>query len=234
MVGRETLRMGRSIAAAIAIACLSSLPFAPCARGAAGETHFEPAHAISVSDVAVPIQSLANGTVVLNVTVSEKGEVGDVQARRDIASITEQAIRSIKTWKFAPARLNGNAVASIVTVAVTFNPVPPLSANVPLPPLVQQSERAPIHLDFHPAGVTQATFPTYPVTALNPGTVILEASINEAGRVHQTSVLRDAPPFTASALRAVGDWRFISANLNGMPVESKVVLVFCFRQSVTY
>jgi len=230
----EVLTMGRFIAAAFAFACFSSLTLAPCVPRPAEESHFQPALAVSISDITIPFQSLANGTVVLNVTVSEKGEVGDVQARRDIASITEQAIRSIKTWKFAPARLNGNAVASIVTVAVTFNPAPPLSANVPLPPLVQQSERAPIHLDFHPAGVTQATFPTYPVNALNPGTVILEASINEAGRVHQTSVLRDAPPFTASALRAVGDWRFISANLNGMPVESKVVLVFCFRQSVTY
>jgi outer membrane biosynthesis protein TonB len=165
--------------------------------------------------------------------VSEKGEVRNVQVRRDIASVTEEAVRSVRAWKFAPAKLNGKAVTSRMTVAVTFNPAAPLAANVPLPPLVHQDDEARLQSSFQPPDVTRATFPMPTANALWPGTVILEASINEAGKAQSTRVLRDAPPFTTGAIKAIEDWRFMPATLNGRPVESKVVLVFCFRQPVS-
>jgi hypothetical protein len=58
-------------------------------------------------------------------------------------------------------------------------------------------------------------------------------SINEAGKAQSPKVLRDAPPFTPMAMQAIEDWRFMPATLNGILVESKVVLVFCFRQPVS-
>ena len=119
--------MGRLFAAAIAFAWLGALPLAPCASKVTEESHFQPAKAVSVSDVTIPLRSIAIGTVVLDVTISEEGEVREVQVRRDIASETEEAVRSVKTWKFEPAKLNGKAVTSRVTVAVTFNPWPPLA-----------------------------------------------------------------------------------------------------------
>jgi hypothetical protein len=164
--------------------------------------------------------------------ISEKGEVRNVQVRRDIESETEEAVRSVKTWKFEPAKLNGEAVTSRVTVAVTFNPAPPLSENVPLPPLIHQDDEARIQSRFQPPQVTYATFPVYPFKALMAGTVILEVSINEAGKARRPKVVRDAPPFTLMATQAIDDWRFMPATLDGSPVESKVVLVFCFRQPV--
>lgn len=228
----DILPMGRLFAAAIAFACLSAQPLAPCARKVTEESHFQPAEAASVSDVTIPFRSIANGTVVLDVMISEEGEVRNVQVRRDIASVTEEAVRSVKTWKFEPARFNGKAVTSRVTVAVTFNPAPPFAANIPLPPLIHQDDEARRQSSFQPAEVTRATFPTCPVYALNFGTVILEASINEAGKAQSTKVLRDAPPFTTKAIQAIEDWRFMPATLNGKPVESKVVLVFCFRRPI--
>jgi TonB family protein len=226
--------MGRVFAAAIALAWLSAQPLAPRAGKVTEEPHFQAAEAISVSDVTIPFRSVANGTVVLDVMISEEGEVRNVQVRRDIASITEEAVRSVKTWKFEPAKFNGKAVTSRMTVAVTFNPAPPLAANIPLPPLIHQGDQARIQSSFQPPEVTRATFPTYPVTALWPGTVILEASINEAGKAQSPKVLRDAPPFTTSSIQAIEDWTFIPATLNGRPVESRVVLVFCFRQPASY
>jgi TonB family protein len=218
--------MGRLFAVAIALASLSALPLAPWARKVTEESHFQPPEAVSVSDVTIPFRSIAIGTVVLDVMISEEGELRNVQVRRDVASETEEAVRSVKTWKFAPAKFNGKAITSRMTVAVTFNPAPPLSENIPLPPLIHQDDEARIQSSFQPAEVTRATFPTCPVNALNPGTVILEASINEVGKAQGTKVLRDAPPFTAAAIQAIEDWRFIPATLNGRPVESKVVLVF--------
>jgi TonB family protein len=224
--------MGRLFAAAIVFACLSAHPLALCPGKLTEESHFQPPEAASISDVTIPFPSIANGTVVLDVMISEKGEVRNVQVRRDIASVTEQAVSSVKTWKFAPARLNGKTVASRMTVAVTFNPAPPLAEDIPLPPLIHQDDEARIQSSYQPPEVTRATFPTYPVDAVWPGTVILEACINKAGKAESTKVLRDAPPFTTMSTQAVHDWRFMPATLNGRPVESKVVLVFCFRAPV--
>jgi TonB family protein len=226
--------MGRLFAVAIACAWLSAPPLALCAPQATEESHFQPAKAVSVSDVTIPFRSVASGTVVLDVTISEQGEVRNVQVRRDITSITEEAVRSVRTWKFQPAKLEGNAVTSRMTVAVTFNPAPPLCANIPLPPLIHRDDEVGLPSSFHPPVVTYATFPACAINAANPGTVILEASLNEAGKVQRTKTLRDAPPFTAAALRAMEDWRFTAATLNGRRVESKVVLVFCFRPPVSY
>jgi TonB family protein len=224
--------MGRLFAAAIASACLCAQPLAPRAGKVAEEPHFQAAEAVSVSDVTIPIRSIANGTVVLDVMISEEGEVRNVQVRRDIASVTEEAVRSVKTWKFEPAKFNGKAVTSRMTVAVTFNPVALLTANNPLPPLIHQDDEARLQSSFQPPEVTRATFPMLPA-ALWPGTVILQASIDEAGKAQSTKVLRDAPPFTTTSIQAIQDWRFTPATLNGRPVESKVVLVFCFRQPVS-
>ena len=226
----EALLTGRVFAVAIALAWFSAQPLAPCAPKVVEEPDFQPAEAASVGDVTIPFNSIANGTVVLDVMISEEGEVKDVQVRRDIASETEEAVRSVKTWKFAPAKLKGKAVSSRVTVAVTFNPAPPLAENVPLPPLIHQDDEARLQARFQPPEVTRATFPTYPFQAASLETVILEATIGEAGKAQSTKTLRDAPPFTAAAIQAIDDWRFIPATLDGKPVESKVVLVFCFRQ----
>jgi outer membrane biosynthesis protein TonB len=73
-----------------------------------------------------------------------------------------------------------------------------------------------------------ATFPKYPVDAIWPGTVVIEATIDEAGKVQSTKVLRDLPPFTAKAIRGVADWRFMPATLNGRPLKSKAILAFVF------
>jgi outer membrane biosynthesis protein TonB len=162
--------------------------------------------------------------------ISEEGEVGNVQVRRDIASETEEAVRSVRTWKFAPAKLNGKAVTSRMTVAVTFNPLPFITADITLPPLIHQDDEARIQSSFQPPQVTRAMFPMYPGNAVMPGTAILEVSINEAGKAQSPKVLLEDPPFATTAVQAIEGWRFSPATLSGRPVESKVVLVFCFRQ----
>jgi TonB family protein len=81
--------------------------------------------------------------------------------------------------------------------------------------------------------VTLATFPKFPIEALSPGTVILEATIDEAGKAQSTKVLRDVSPFTAEAIRAVEDWRFMPATLNGAPLTSKAILAFVFSEPIS-
>lgn len=221
--------MQRFCASAMALLWLCTQPLALCAGDGRGDIRFQSAQAASVEDITKPNFSIANGTVVLDVLVSEKGDVRSVQVRRDIVSLTEVAVASVRTWKFEPAQLRGTAVTSRITVAVTFNPASTLAENIPLPPLLPQNDEVRIRLGFQPVEVTFAAFPRYPDTAINPGTVIIQATIDEAGILNSPKVLRDAPPFTDKALRALGDWKFSPAILSGGPVKSKVILAFVFR-----
>jgi TonB family protein len=224
--------MGTRFAVAIAFACLAGQPLAPCARKATQKSDFQPAKAVSISDVAIPLLSVAIGTVVLDVGITKEGEVDDVQVRRDIPSETEAAVRSVRAWKFEPAKCNGRAVPSRVTVAVTFLPRPPIAEDrSSLPPLIHQDHQARPGSSSNPPEVIHAAFPRLPPFHYTlAGTVVLEASIDQAGSVQRTKVLRDVPPFTPTSIQALDDWRFRPASMDGKPVRSKVVLVFCFRQ----
>lgn len=189
---------------------------------------FQPPQTISVTDVPCPMTSLASGTVVLDVVVDENGNVGDVEVRRDIDSLTPVAVHAVKKWKFSPATFEGSAVASTMMVAVTFRPASVLTQPVNLPPLIARTEEGGTQPSFVPAEVTSATFPSYP-NALMPGTVILEVTLNETGKPLGTKVLQDLPPFTSEAVSAVESWKFKPATFNGSPIQSKIVLAFVFR-----
>jgi TonB family protein len=213
----------------MAFVWLSGLPVALAARDVAEQAKFHPAAAVSVS--AIPEQPLSaqNGTLVLDVRVSATGEVADIAVRRDLAPLTEEAIRAVKTWKFEPAKLEGRRVASRITVAVNFNPPSASSADVPLPPLLPQEDETRVNSSFQPAEVTFAKMPAFVYGALNPGTVVVAVTVNEEGKVQSTKVLRDAPPFTAHAVQAAASWRFVPATLKGKPLPSTVVIAFVFR-----
>lgn len=100
---------------------------------------FEPAQVVSAADVSYPLQSIAVGTVVVELTLSDKGEVEDVRPIREIQSLTETAVESARKWKFKPALLNGQPTRSRTVVAVTFNPSASLPQTYLLPSFLRQS-----------------------------------------------------------------------------------------------
>ena len=221
--------MRRLLAQGMAFAWLSALPVALAARDVAEQAKFQPAAAVSVS--AIPEQPLSaqNGALVLDVRVSATGEVADIEVRRDLSPLTEGAIRSVKTWKFEPAKVEGRCVPSRITVAVNFNPPSASSADVPLHPLMPQEDETRVKSSFQPAEVTFAKMPAFVYGAFGPGTVVVAVTVNEEGKVQSTKVLRDAPPFTGHAIQAAADWRFVPATLKGNPLQSTVILAFVFR-----
>ena len=73
---------------------------------------FDPATLTTVVDVAYPLQSIASGTVVLEVSLDDAGKITDVRVVRGILSLTEPAERAARQWKFQPAKLDGKPVAS--------------------------------------------------------------------------------------------------------------------------
>ncbi|HVB35540.1 MAG TPA: energy transducer TonB [Patescibacteria group bacterium] len=102
---------GRRLAAAPGAASSPVAAFAP---------KFEPPEVLATADAAYPINSVAFGTVVLEVHLDATGEIEDVRVARGIDSLTKQALQAIKQWRFKPAMLDGKAVKSVVPVAFIF------------------------------------------------------------------------------------------------------------------
>ena len=74
--------------------------------------------------------------------------------------------------------------------------------------------------------------PEYPALALAShmqGVVILEAIVDEEGRVEIVRVLRSQGVFDAAALEAVRQWRYSPVLLNGHPEKFILTVVVSFR-----
>lgn len=62
------------------------------------------------------------GTVLLWVVVGPDGKVHDVKVSRTLGlGLDEKAVEAVRTWKFDPARKNGQAVAVEMTIEVNFH-----------------------------------------------------------------------------------------------------------------
>jgi periplasmic protein TonB len=83
---------------------------------------FDPPTVTKVAEAVYPLQSVVSGTVVLEVSLDDTGKIADVRVVRGIPVLTEPAERSVRQWKFQPAKLDGKAVASKVPVAFSFVP----------------------------------------------------------------------------------------------------------------
>jgi TonB family protein len=74
--------------------------------------------------------------------------------------------------------------------------------------------------------------PEYPwmaVAAGVQGSVILEATVNEEGRVESVSVLRSIPLLDRPAIKAVEQWRYSPLLLNQRPTRFVLTVVLTFH-----
>lgn len=64
----------------------------------------------------------AQGTVVLDVWIDERGEVVCVKVVRSIPVFDTATVEAVRQWKFSPATLGGRPVAVVQTVSVGMPP----------------------------------------------------------------------------------------------------------------
>jgi hypothetical protein len=88
--------------------------------GNGGSAPYIPAQLTSASYATYPPNTVANGTVVLDVKIGSGGGIKQVRVVHGVAALTGPAITSIKTWSFSPATRNGKAVESHTGVAFVF------------------------------------------------------------------------------------------------------------------
>ena len=69
-----------------------------------------------------PWNAVIGNTVLATVELDQKGTMTQVRVLEGVTPFVEEAERSISQWQFDPARLDGNAVATEVSVIMMFRP----------------------------------------------------------------------------------------------------------------
>ena len=199
-----------------------------CAVSALAQATFKLPEVTSAADITYPINSVADGVVVLDVSLDATGGNAGVNVLRDIPSLTAAATSSIPSWKFSPALLLGKPVPSVMRIAVVFRPRAYFAAGPAFTPVPSQGAQDPAHrIDALP-GITSAVYPQYPVNAIVPGTVVIQVTVGKTGAIEHTKLVRDVPPFSQFALNALNEWRFQAATHEGKPVPSTLAIAFVF------
>jgi protein TonB len=104
----------------------------------------------------------------------------------------------------------------------------------PPPPPPPAAPRGPVRVggQIQPPALlkrVEAVYPELAVRAHVEGTVILEAVVDESGKVQSVKVLRSIPLLDNAAIAAVEQWRYQPVILNGTPVPFVLTVVMSFN-----
>ncbi len=136
-------------------------------------------------------------------------------------SVDRQLLEALWQWRYAPATVDGNPVASQQEVVFVL-------------PLAGQPVQLAANEPIEPARRRVSPLPTYTEEAWVQGTqgdVELLASIDSRGKVTEVEVLRGLPHgLTQAAVHAVQGWKFEPARQSGQAVAStqRLLLRFAF------
>ncbi len=189
---------------------------------------FEPIQVRQIVEPAYPLDSIANGVVILKVVVTPAGAIYSVDVLHGIASLTEEAVKTVRKWHFDPARLNGRRVESSTIVAFAF-------CNSMGSPTSKAAETKTEGARFEPIQVVSADSALYPITSaavaspMNSATVVLQVTVDESGTVSHIDVLRGVETLTEPAKETVRNWKFQPARLDGEAVASTLAASFTFQ-----
>jgi len=90
-------------------------------KGQGGVPQLEPVKVLAAAEAVYPANTVSPGTVVLEVAVGTDGRIEDVRVVRAMPPFTEEALKAIRQWKFAPATIDGEPVRAVIPVAFSFS-----------------------------------------------------------------------------------------------------------------
>jgi TonB family protein len=195
---------------------------------------YAPPDVTSAGDAYVPYQIVTDGLFVLDVGLSDQGEIQRIEALRDPGSMLDAAKTSVRAWKFLPASEGGKPRASRLTVAFLYRPtsyngirpVPPKDFVPVIPP--DQSDNGSGDV---PVGVLWFEYPDYPVNSVAWGSVVIKVTVDNVGDVKDVNLLHGMAVFNDFALDALKKWRFRPATVSGKPVTSTIIVAFVFQST---
>jgi outer membrane biosynthesis protein TonB len=86
----------------------------------AATTGYNPPQITAASYATYPVDSIASGAVVLDITIGSTGKITKVHVVRDVQSLTPQTTKAVKAWTFVPATYQGTPMASHMVIAFVF------------------------------------------------------------------------------------------------------------------
>lgn len=165
------------------------------------------------------------GVVIIEALVGADGTVTRTMVVRGIGDdLDAAAVEAVRQWEYTPTTLNGVAVPVIMTVTVNFS----LGDMAPPPPPPPAPAWAPGDQPFRiggsvlPPNKIKDAAPVYPQDAQEAkvsGVVIIEARIDQDGRVVDARVIRSVALLDDAARDAVMQWEFTPTYLGGKPVQ---------------
>lgn len=204
---------------------------------AAQQPDYTPAKLASGGRPALQIAAVGGGQAFVELTVGPSGSVTQVTPLRSTPPFTAVVADAASAWTFTPAvTVTRDAegkpeppknVPSKILAAAIFRPPTLVTPTLGEPPKDVGKPSAEV---AYPTGVRE---PPYPPQAHASGVVMIEARVDESGKVAEAAVIGSAPPFDAPALEAAKSWRFRPARVGGRPTATYVYLIFGFREPVT-
>jgi len=176
----------------------------------------------------LPVRAVTGGEVLLELSISARGQVTDAAPLRTTPPFTEAMLAAVRGWEFVPPEDDEHRpVESRVLVGGLFR-APALYAS--------PGDSNPIEVG-RPSGDIPfplgTVMPVFPPLAHNSGVVLLEALIGATGAVEGVQVIRSAPPFDSAATDAARRWLFRPAYVAPRAEPRYVYLVFGFPVPIT-
>jgi len=97
-----------------------ALALAPAQSIPPDALEFAPPQIVAASFANYPANSVAQGSVVLDVTVSEESQPKTIRVLRGIQTLASQAVSAVKAWGFNAGTLHGKPITSQIVIAFVF------------------------------------------------------------------------------------------------------------------
>ena len=186
-----------------------------------------------------PLKAGANGvegTVVLNVLISEAGAVNESTVSSGDPDLAQAAIDAIKQWKYKPYSVDGKRMPVETQVRFGFHRKgPPYSFDQEEAtsfPLSQAIPRTRVSSSVTAGLALKTVEPAYPQElrdARIQGTVALHAIIDTKGDVTGLKAPSGPQEFFPSAIEAVRQWKYRPYLLKGGPIELDRTIEITYR-----
>lgn len=194
-------------------------------QAAAQPAAFKAPEIVAAKDVQYPLNTMAAGIIVFDVSLSATGKIANVRALTNIPPLTATAQSALQAWKFAPASLAGVPEPSQMIVAVVFRH----GVQSVSPPLFTPVSASKESANYIPAGIVAATYSEYPASTIAASTTVVQVNVKADGNIDNMRVVRGVSGgFIPLAQNAAKQWQFQPATLHGTPVASKVAIAFVF------
>jgi outer membrane biosynthesis protein TonB len=200
---------------------------------------FTPARLRSGLIPPLPALVTGGGQVALELTVNPDGRVAAVTPLVTTPPFTDFMVRAVRNWQFQPAEVETEAERGAPARARSRQRV---ASKVLAVGVFRQPTLVGPTIGETPKGVTppsdemafpvRISTPPYPVTARDPGVVLVEVQIDLDGRAGDATALTAAPPFDALAVQAARESEFRPARVRGRPVMTRAYIVFGFAEPV--